>query len=97
VKVTCHWLVGPTPTTRAGVTWKAMSLTAEGRRRRARAAALRRHHPDKPELAADDQRALKVDRAEKLVRELVDTFPPLTAEQRGRLALLLQGGGGDAA
>jgi hypothetical protein len=48
-------------------------------------------------LAADDQRALKVDRAEKLVRELVDTFPPLTAEQRGRLALLLQGGGGDAA
>jgi hypothetical protein len=68
------------------------SLTPEGRRRRARAAALRRHHPDRPELAADDQRTLKAARAERYVRELVDTFPPLTAEQRGRLALLLQGG-----
>jgi hypothetical protein len=69
-----------------------MSLTAEGRRRRARAAALRRHHPDRPELAADDQRTLKAARAERFVRELVDTFPPLTSEQRGRLALLLRGG-----
>jgi hypothetical protein len=68
-------------------------LDAEVRRRRARAAANRRHHPDQPELAADDQRTLKAARAEKYVRELVDTFPPLTTDQRDRLALLLQGGG----
>jgi hypothetical protein len=74
-----------------------MSLTPEGRRRRARAAALRCHYPDRPELAADDQRTLKAARAERFVRELVDTFPPLTADQRGRLALLLRGGGDDAA
>jgi hypothetical protein len=67
------------------------------RTRRARAAALRRHYPDRPELAADDQRALKAARAEKYVRELVDDWPPLTHDQRDRLALLLQSGGGDAA
>jgi hypothetical protein len=71
-----------------------MSLSPEEKRQhRARAAALRRHHPDRPELAADDQRTLKAARADRFVRELVDTFPPLTAEQRNRLALLLQGGG----
>jgi hypothetical protein len=36
---------------------------------------------------------LKAARAEKYVREPVDTFPPLTTDQRDRLALLLQGGG----
>jgi hypothetical protein len=64
---------------------------AETRSRKARAAALRRHYPDRPELAADDQRALKADRAERYVRDLVDGWPPLTTDQRDRLALLLQG------
>jgi len=68
------------------------SLTPERRRQRARAAALARHHPDKPELGADDRRLLKADAAERYIRDLVDTFPPLTAEQRTRLALLLRGG-----
>ena len=73
-----------------------MALDPEGRQRRARLAANTRHHPDRPELAAEDRRTLKADAAERYVRELVDTFPPLTAEQRARLASLLQVGG-DAA
>ena len=73
-----------------------LALDADARRRRARAAALTRHHPDRPEVAAEDRRTLKADAAERYVRELVDKFPPLTAEQRARLASLLQVGG-DAA
>jgi hypothetical protein len=68
-------------------------LTPEQRRhRRARAAANRRHHPAQPEPAADDQRTLKADRLERHIREMVDSWPPLTAEQRSRLTLLLHSG-----
>jgi hypothetical protein len=70
-----------------------MPLTPEARRLRARAAAVTRHHPDQPELAADDRRKLKADAAERYVRDLVDTWPPLTDTQRGRLAALLAGAG----
>jgi hypothetical protein len=73
------------------------ALTPEGRRRRARAAALSRHHPDNPEAAAEDRRQLKADAAARYIAELVDGWPPLTPSQRTRLVLLLQGGGGDAA
>jgi hypothetical protein len=70
-----------------------MSLPPKDRlHHRARAAALRRHHPDRPELAADDQLVLKADRAERIIREMVDTWPPLTPQQRSRLTLLLHGG-----
>lgn len=65
----------------------------EGRRLRARAAALARHHPDQPEAGAEERRTLRAAAAERYIRELVDTFPPLTAEQRARLAALLTGGG----
>jgi hypothetical protein len=65
----------------------------EVRTRRARVGANRRHHPDRPELAADDQRTLKAVRAERYVRELVDGWPPLSSDQRNQLALLLEGGG----
>ena len=68
-----------------------MALSPEGRRRRARAAALRRHHPDDPEAGADDRRTLKADAAERYVRQLVDSFPPLSAEQKSRLTLILHG------
>jgi len=67
------------------------TITPEGRRRRARVAALRCHHPDRPELIADDRRTLKA-AAERYLRELTATDPALTAEQRNRLALLLLGG-----
>jgi hypothetical protein len=67
-----------------------MALDPEGRRRRARAAALARHHPDHPDVAA-----FRTEAAERYIRELVDTFPPLTAEQKSRLAVLLLTPGGD--
>jgi hypothetical protein len=72
-------------------------LPAEDAHLRARVANFRRHHPDRPELAADDQRQLKANKMERYIRQLVDDFPPLTQEQRARLATLLAGGGdGDA-
>lgn len=66
----------------------------EVRRLRAHVAWAARYHPDQPELAADERRTLKAIRAEQYVRDLVDTFPPLTPEQRSRLAALLTDGEG---
>lgn len=58
---------------------------------RARVAALTRHRPeDGPALDAA-RRELKVASAETYIRELVDSAPPLTDEQRARLAVLLRG------
>ena len=51
---------------------------------------MRRHHPnDKKtdELAAD----FKADRLARYIRRVVDEAPPLSAEQRDRLAVLLRG------
>ena len=73
-----------------------MPLDAEARRRRARLAALQRHHPDQPELTEAERRRFKVVSAEKYVRQLVDEFPPLSVEQRARLAVLLLGSGDGA-
>lgn len=64
-------------------------------RARARLAAVRRHHPDQPQLDADARRDLKAANAAQYVRELVDGWPPLTDAQRGRLAALLTDRGGD--
>jgi len=66
----------------------------EIRRLRARVARTARYHPDRPELADDDRRALKAKVAEQYVRDLVDSFPLLTDAQRGRLAALLTNGEG---
>jgi len=70
----------------------------EIRRLRSRLAAAGRYHPDRPELVADDRRQLKGLVAEQYIRDLVDTWPPLTDAQRSRLAALLaDGNGGDDA
>ena len=55
-------------------------------------AAQKRHHPeaDHSELRRD----LRAAQLEAHVREVVDSFPTLTREQRHRLRLLLQGGDG---
>lgn len=66
-------------------------MTPAERTNRARVAALRRHHRDDPktqELAA----AFKADRLALHIRKVVDSAPPLSAEQRHRLALLLREG-----
>jgi hypothetical protein len=73
-------------------------MSPESRRQlKARAAALRRHHPNDPAAGAAEFRDLRADTLERHVREVVDTFPPLTAEQRNRITLLLHGGDPDAA
>jgi hypothetical protein len=67
---------------------------------RASVAALVRHHPGNPEIAAAGRRRLKVLKAERLIRSLTCDEPVLTVEQRAQLAVaLLSGpeGGGDVA
>lgn len=69
-------------------------------RLRARKAAITRHHgPDAD--TADLDRELKAASLEDHIRRVVDAAPPLTEEQRTRLALLLAphrtGGESDAA
>jgi hypothetical protein len=69
-------------------------VSPEVRRARARLGAVRRHHPDQPDLDADAVRDLRVANAAHYVRQLVDGWPPLSDAQRGRLAALLVGGAG---
>ena len=68
-----------------------MSWTTE----RARVASLSRSRtPDDPDLVAA-RRNLRAARLEDYIRRTVDAAPPLTAEQRDRLAVLLRGEAGD--
>jgi hypothetical protein len=62
---------------------------------RSEIAHAKRHdpHADVTEL----QRRLKAERLEDYLRRTVDAAPPLSAEQRDRLALLLRGGSDAAA
>jgi hypothetical protein len=64
-------------------------LSADDRRRHARVAATRRWHPDRPDLAADDRRILKVDALERSIRRVLTCSTPPTQAQRDQLALLL--------
>ncbi len=64
---------------------------------RARVASLTRsREPDDPELV-DTRRNLRTERLADYIRRTVDAAPPLTADQRHRLASLLHGGGHDDA
>ncbi len=63
-------------------------------RERASVAALAKHRtPDDPDLA-DARRNLRAARLEYYIRATVEAAPPLTAQQRDRLALLLRSPGG---
>ena len=63
-----------------------MSWTTE----RARVASLTRSRtPDDPDLIAA-RRTLRTERLADYIKRTVDAAPPLTAEQRDRLALLLR-------
>ncbi|GEL22751.1 hypothetical protein PSU4_17050 [Pseudonocardia sulfidoxydans NBRC 16205] len=56
----------------------------------ARVSVLQRHHgPDDPRLN-DARRELRAAELEDHVRRIVDGAPPLTAEQRNRIATLLR-------
>jgi hypothetical protein len=64
---------------------------------RARVAALSRDRkPDDPDLLAA-KRDLQASRAEEYIKRLVAEAPAFTAEQRSRIAVLLQSGGGSNA
>lgn len=66
-----------------------MSWTAE----RARVASLSRSRtPDDPDLL-DARRNLRAERLADHIAKVVAEAPPLTQEQRDRLAALLRGGG----
>jgi hypothetical protein len=80
-----------------------VSTTAEFRRERARLAANTRHHPDSTadakralDIASREQKLREVLGQPPegttwldVVRKVVDKAPPLTEEQRNRLAMLL--------
>jgi hypothetical protein len=60
---------------------------------RARVAALTRsRQPTDPDLLAA-KRDLAESRAEEYIKRIVDAAPPLTQDQRSRIAALLQSGG----
>jgi hypothetical protein len=62
------------------------------RQARARLAAQSRWHPGS-EAVEDARKARQAVDVEERVRRLVDAAPPLSPEQRNRLALLLLSGG----
>lgn len=73
-------------------------MAAHTRTRRslsAKKAHAARFHPDRD--TTDLDRALKFEGAREYVTRLVDTFPPLTDEQVGKLSAILRGSRPDAA
>jgi hypothetical protein len=66
-------------------------LVAAERSERARLAALRKHHPDDPDAAAESGRRLRAMRAERYLRSLLTTQPALDLSQRRALADVLLG------
>lgn len=59
--------------------------------------SIRRIGKENPERADELRRDLRALSAEKYIQELVDKAPPLTDEQRSRLAALLRPAASDAA
>lgn len=59
---------------------------------RARANALKRYRPVDDPVVKAAERDLRVERLAEYIERVVDAAPPLTPEQRDRLALLLRGG-----
>jgi len=69
-----------------------MSTTTTWKQKRAQIAGLTRVlEPDDPKLA-EMRRELRAQRLEEHVAKVVQAAPPLTAEQRDRIAAILRGG-----
>ena len=64
-------------------------MEEQDRRARARVAAMTRHHPGSEE-ANDLARRFKAERLAQHIDRVVESAPPLTEEQRARLAALLR-------
>lgn len=70
----------------------AYNISPELAHQRARLGALNRYRPaDDPELL-EAHRTVKETRLAEHIQEAIEQAPPLTAEQRDRLAALLRGG-----
>lgn len=67
-----------------------MSPSSEITHRRARLAGLTKNRPAGDPDIDDARRDLKATRAEEYIRRLVDEAPPLTPDQRNRLAAILR-------
>jgi hypothetical protein len=65
-------------------------MTAEQRRARARLAANTRHHPDDPELTADDAAELERVALDRHIDELVAKAGRMTSEQADRVRRLFR-------
>ena len=61
-------------------------------RARARVANAIRHHPDDHEAIAAARSDLRGAVAEDRIRKIVDGWPPLSAETRAELAVIILGG-----
>jgi hypothetical protein len=64
---------------------------------RATVAAQKRHHPEGGEAVDNAVRDLNEVKLRQHIEKVVSQAPPLSDEQRSRLAALLQGGGSNAA
>ena len=71
-----------------------LTQTSNWRKTRSQIAVAVRQHPDAD--VTELRRQLKAERLAEHVKQVVDSAPPLTADQRARVAALLTGGG-DAA
>ena len=67
-----------------------MPMTAEQRSARARLAANTRHHPDNPELTADDAAELERAARDRAIDDIVAQAPKMTPEQADRLRRLFR-------
>ncbi|MBT2420572.1 hypothetical protein J7F01_40320 [Streptomyces sp. ISL-22] len=65
------------------------SLSPERRKLRARIAATKRHHPDRPDLVEDDVRELNAARVRDFVSAWLADVPTPTSEQIERLRSML--------
>jgi hypothetical protein len=69
--------------------FRAMPKSADTAHRVARLAVLKRYHPHNSEQVTEAERDLRVQLLTEAITKAVDAAPPLTAEQRVKLAELL--------
>jgi hypothetical protein len=76
--------------------YKPKPLTPGVTTARARVSALKRHHPEGGVVVEAAVRDLRATTLEEYIRRVVDSAPPLTDQQKGRLSALLRPSGGES-